>query len=52
MRAKYIFLFVLAIAHISAFAQGVTKQEIENNYVIASDNIGFDKYDKAIPALH
>ena len=52
MRVKYIFLFVLAIAHISAFAQGVTKQEIENNYVIASDNIGFDQYDKAIPALH
>lgn len=52
MRVKYIFLFVLAIAYTSASAQDVTKQEIENNYVIASDNMGFKKYDEAIPALH
>lgn len=52
MRVKYIFLFVLAIAYTSATAQDVTKQEIENNYVIASDNMGFKKYDEAIPALH
>jgi len=52
MRVKYIFLFVLAIVYTNASAQDVTKQEIENNYVIASDNIGFNKYDKAIPALH
>lgn len=52
MRVKYIFLFILAIAYTSASAQDVTKQEIENNYAIASDNMGFKKYDEAIPALH
>lgn len=52
MRVKYIFLFVLATAYTSATAQDVTKQEIENNYVIASDNMGFKKYNEAIPALH
>lgn len=52
MRVKYIFLFVLASAYTSASAQDVTKQEIENNYAIASDNVGSNKFDKAIPALH
>ncbi len=52
MRVKYIFLFVLAITYTSASAQDVSKQEIKNNYVIASDYVGLENYDQAIPALH
>ncbi len=52
MRVKYTFLFVLAITYTSALAQDVTEQEIKNNYVIASDNMEFENYDQAIPALH
>lgn len=52
MKVKYVFLFVLAVSYTSATAQNVTKQEIENNYVVAKDYMSLKNYDQAIPSLH
>ncbi|OEK04193.1 tetratricopeptide repeat protein [Roseivirga misakiensis] len=41
---------VIASAHISA--QEITQKDIEREYVKADDNMRFDYYEKATPALH
>lgn len=52
MRVKYIFLLILAISYTSVVAQDVSRQEIENHYASASDDMGFKNYSEAIPDLH